>query len=41
MNKALDLNATAYALGAGAFFLAYIVFEVPSNLLLERFGARK
>jgi D-galactonate transporter len=41
MNKALGLNATAYALGAGVFFLAYFIFEVPSNLLLERFGARK
>jgi D-galactonate transporter len=41
MNKALELNATAFGLGAGVFFLAYFVFEVPSNLLLERFGARK
>jgi MFS transporter, ACS family, tartrate transporter len=41
MNKALGLSATAFALGAGVFFLAYFVFEVPSNLLLERFGARK
>jgi ACS family tartrate transporter-like MFS transporter len=41
MNKALSLDATAFGLGAGIFFLAYFVFEVPSNLLLERFGARK
>jgi MFS family permease len=41
MNKALGLNATAFGLGAGVFFLAYFIFEVPSNLLLERFGARK
>ncbi len=41
MNKALGLDATAFGLGAGVFFLAYFVFEVPSNLLLERFGARK
>jgi ACS family tartrate transporter-like MFS transporter len=41
MNKALGLNATTFGLGAGVFFLAYFVFEVPSNLLLERFGARK
>lgn len=41
MNKALGLTATTFGLGAGVFFLAYFVFEVPSNLLLERFGARK
>ena len=41
MNKALGLDAAAFGLGAGIFFLAYFVFEVPSNLLLERFGARK
>src|ERR1700757_285137 len=41
MNKALGLNAAAFGLGAGIFFIAYFVFEVPSNLILERFGARK
>jgi len=41
MNKALGISATAFGLGAGIFFLAYFVFEVPSNLALERFGARK
>ena len=41
MNKDLDLTATEYGIGAGIFFLAYFVFEVPSNLLLDRFGARK
>ena len=41
MNKALGLNAASFGLGAGVFFLAYFVFEVPSNLLLARFGARK
>src|ERR1700745_3621086 len=41
MNKALGLDATAFGFGAGIFFIAYFVFEVPSNLLLERFGARK
>ncbi|WP_096358633.1 MFS transporter [Variibacter gotjawalensis] len=40
MNEALGLSETAYALGAGLFFIAYFFFEVPSNLLLERFGAR-
>jgi ACS family tartrate transporter-like MFS transporter len=41
MNKALGLDAAAFGLGAGIFFIAYFVFEVPSNLFLERFGARK
>ena len=41
MNKDLGLSASAYGLGAGIFFLAYFVFEVPSNLLLARIGARR
>jgi MFS transporter, ACS family, tartrate transporter len=41
MNKDLGLSASAYGLGAGIFFLAYFVFEVPSNLLLAHFGARR
>ncbi len=41
MNKDLGLSQSAYAFGAGIFFLSYFIFEVPSNLFLERFGARK
>ncbi|MFT4067513.1 MFS transporter [Paraburkholderia sp.] len=41
MNKALDLSASAFGFGAGVFFIAYFFFEVPSNLLLDRFGARR
>jgi ACS family tartrate transporter-like MFS transporter len=41
MNKDLQFSALVFSQGAGIFFLAYLVFEVPSNLLLERFGARK
>jgi MFS family permease len=41
MNQALGLSNTAFGAGAGIFFLAYFVFEVPSNLALERFGARR
>src|ERR1700757_4529514 len=41
MNHDLGLSQTAFGFGAGIFFLAYFVFEVPSNLMLERFGARK
>ena len=41
MNEDLGLSQTAFGFGAGIFFIAYFIFEVPSNLLLERFGARK
>jgi ACS family tartrate transporter-like MFS transporter len=40
MNEALGFSATTYGLGAGIFFLSYVVFEVPSNLILARIGAR-
>jgi len=41
MNKDLHLSASVFGFGAGIFFLAYFVFEVPSNLMLEKVGARK
>ena len=41
MNKDLGLSATAFGTGAALFFVAYVIFEVPSNLALERFGARR
>ena len=41
MNRALGFSAAVYGLGAGLFFLGYSVFEVPSNLLLARVGARR
>jgi MFS transporter, ACS family, tartrate transporter len=41
MNKALDLTATMFGFGAGIFFLTYFIFELPSNLFLDKFGARK
>jgi ACS family tartrate transporter-like MFS transporter len=37
----LHLSKTAFGFGAGVFFLAYFVFEVPSNLALHRFGASR
>ncbi|HEV3062211.1 MAG TPA: MFS transporter [Vicinamibacterales bacterium] len=40
MNRALGLSATAYGLGAGMFFISYVLFEVPSNVILARVGAR-
>jgi ACS family tartrate transporter-like MFS transporter len=40
MNKDLGLSSSVYGFGAGIFFLGYFFFEVPSNLMLERVGAR-
>jgi ACS family tartrate transporter-like MFS transporter len=41
MNRDLHFSASAYGLGAGLFFLSYAACEIPSNLLLVRFGARR
>ncbi len=40
MSKELGFSETAYGLGAGIFFLGYFLFEVPSNIILHRVGAR-
>ncbi len=40
MNQDLGFSAEMFGFGVGIFFLGYVLFEVPSNLLLERFGAR-
>ena len=40
MNRDLGFSATAYGFGAGIFSLGYALFEVPSNLVLARVGAR-
>src|SRR5450759_2065642 len=40
MNKAVGIDPKTYGLGAGIFFIGYFIFEVPSNLALQRFGAR-
>jgi sugar phosphate permease len=40
MLKDLSLSDAAFATGAGIFFIGYFFFEVPSNILLKRFGAR-
>lgn len=40
MNADLGLSAAVFGIGSGIFFLGYIAFEVPSNVMLERFGAR-
>ena len=41
MSRDLDLTAAAFGGAAGIFFIAYFFFEVPSNLALDRFGARR
>jgi MFS family permease len=40
MNRDLGLSATAFGFAAGVFFIPYVLLEIPSNLALERFGAR-
>jgi ACS family tartrate transporter-like MFS transporter len=40
MNVDLGLSSAVFGLGAGIFFVGYVAFEIPSNVLLERFGAR-
>src|SRR5690348_397476 len=37
----LKFSETVYGMGAGIFFIGYFLFEVPSNLILYRVGARK
>src|SRR3954447_1622085 len=41
MNKDIGLTPTQFGFGAGIFFLGYSVFEIPSNMALYRFGARR
>src|SRR3954469_15774694 len=41
MARDTALDDRAYGLGAGLFFVGYFLFEIPSNLILERVGARR
>ena len=41
MQSDLKFSETAYGLGAGIFFIGYFIFEIPSNLILHRTGARR
>ena len=41
MNHAIGLSPAVFGLGSGIFFIAYFIFEVPSNLLMQRVGARR
>ncbi|WP_321818364.1 MULTISPECIES: MFS transporter [unclassified Paraburkholderia] len=40
MNKDLGLTAQQFGLGAGLFFIGYFLFEIPSNLIMQKVGAR-
>ncbi|WP_018259481.1 MFS transporter [Methylobacterium sp. WSM2598] len=41
MNRDLGFSSTVYGLGAGIFFLGYIAFEIPSNMIMHRVGPRR
>ena len=41
MNKDIGLSSTVFGLGGGIFFISYFLCEVPSNLVLEKVGARR
>ena len=40
MKAALGFSDAVYGLGAGVFFVGYVLFEIPSNLILQKIGAR-
>jgi MFS transporter, ACS family, tartrate transporter len=40
MNEALGFSSSVYGFGAGIFFASYVLFEIPSNVILARVGAR-
>jgi MFS transporter, ACS family, tartrate transporter len=41
MNEDLKFSPAVFGMGAGIFFVGYFLFEIPSNLALQRFGARR
>lgn len=41
MHRDLGFSASVYGFGAGIFFIGYCLFEIPSNLILHRIGARR
>ena len=41
LRQDLGLTTASYGFGAGIFFLGYVLFEIPSNLILDRIGARR
>jgi len=41
MNKQLGFSSSVFGFGAGLFFIGYFIAEIPSNLILNRVGARR
>jgi len=41
MSEELKLSATVFGFASGVFFIGYLILEVPSNLALHKFGARR
>src|SRR4051794_2267955 len=41
MNADLGISTAVFGLGAGVFFIGYFIFEVPSNLIMAKVGARR
>lgn len=41
MNADLGLSASMYGLGVGMFYISYILFEIPSNVIMTKVGARR
>ncbi len=41
MNRELGFNDAVFGLGAGVFFIGYFLFGIPSNLMVEKLGARR
>ncbi len=40
MSEEFGFTDSTYGLGAGIFFIGYFLFEIPSNLILQRVGAK-
>lgn len=40
MNAELQISHAAFGFGSGIFFIGYFLFEIPSNLILHKIGAR-
>ena len=41
MNRDLHFSAAVFGFGSGIFFVGYFLFEIPSNLMMEKIGARR
>ena len=41
MNRDLHFSSAVFGFGSGIFFIGYFLFEIPSNLIIEKVGARR